>query len=142
MNNGRKQKRLLVQMIAQANHVIWKDIEKTIHVLTSHIGKLVELLFFEVDNWLSQRHKCIFIVSLYCYKNDTRYREWEILLQNYRHRKSFSEWHHNTSHHITLSPVHPVSLFITFSSKNCKNGVNNKLLKPKISVEKYTCSAN
>ena len=43
---------------------------------------------------------------------------------------------------VPCSPIPPMSPFVTFSSTNCKNGVDNKLLEHQIPVEKCTCSAN
>lgn len=49
-----------------------------------------------------------------------------------------------TTHHITSLCLLYIlcHLLLHFRQRTAKKGVNNKLLKHKISVEKYTCSAN
>ena len=80
-------------MIVQAYHVISKDIEKVTQLLTSHVGQVMELLFFEAGNVAETR--IAFWMCCYCFfvncHNCMRYREGEMLLEKYRHRNIFDE---------------------------------------------------
>ena len=70
-------------MIVQAYHVISKDIEKVTQLLTSHVGQVMELLFFEAGNVAETRiafWMCSYCSFVNCH-NCMRYREGEMLLK-------------------------------------------------------------
>ena len=93
IRNRKGQKlRFLNQMMLSFSHI-----EK--HVLTSHVGKVMKLLFFEDNNRAISETQtvfwfCFYCFSLQCYQSDMGHREVRIVLQKCRYRNLWSECYH------------------------------------------------